>query len=121
MVSAVEFERHVTAANIFCIIVAFLWEAKQSIGRSISFLLTIIDLEIVSRELLGLVDLTRVQAFYIYQSTEVVIVINDKNLVFATLQVMAPSLESLNDGWELLIVNLILNFCKDHFLRKKGK
>ncbi len=36
-----------------------LWETKQSISRSISFSLMIINSEIVSRELLGLADLTR--------------------------------------------------------------
>ncbi len=75
-----------------------LWEARQNISRSISFSLTIIDLEVVSRELLGPADLTRAQAFRIHESTKVVMVSKDEDLAFAALQVMAPSLESLNNG-----------------------
>ncbi len=38
---------------------AFLREARQGISRNISFFLMIIDLEIVSKELLGLADLAK--------------------------------------------------------------
>ncbi len=62
---------------------AFLWETRQSISRSISFSLTIIDSEVVSRELLGPVDLMRAQAFRIYKLTKIIIVSKDENLVFA--------------------------------------
>ncbi len=58
-------------------------EAKQGISCSISLSLTIIDLEVVSRELLGLSDLTRAQTLCIYELAEVIMVIQDKNLVFA--------------------------------------
>ncbi len=62
---------------------AFLWETRQSISRSISFFLMIIDLEVVSRELLGPVDLMKAQALRIYELTEVIGVSKDENLVFA--------------------------------------
>ncbi len=64
---------------------ASLGEARQSIRRSISFSLTIIDLEVVSSELLGPADLTRAQAFRIHESAEVIIVSKDEDLVFAVL------------------------------------
>ncbi len=64
---------------------ASLRETRQSISHSISFSLTIIDLEVVSKELLGPVDLTRAKAFHIYILTEVVIVSKDYDLVFAVL------------------------------------
>ncbi len=77
---------------------ASLWEAKQSISRSISFSLTIIDLEVVLRKFLGSTDLMRAQAFYIYELTEVVMVSKDKDLVFAALKVVTLNLKSLNNG-----------------------
>ncbi len=77
---------------------AFLWKVRQSISRNISFSLTIINLEVISRELLGSTDLTRAQAFHIHESTEDVMVSKDEDHVFAALQVVTPSFESLNDG-----------------------
>ncbi len=77
---------------------ASLGEARQSINRSISFSLTIIDSEVVSRELLGPADLTRAQAFHIHESTEVIIVSKDEDLIFAALQVVAPSLKGFNNS-----------------------
>ncbi len=61
---------------------ASLGEASQSISRSISLFLTIIDSEVVLRELLGPADLTRAQALCIYELTEIIMVIKDKDLVF---------------------------------------
>ncbi len=75
-----------------------LQKARQSISCSISFSLTIIDPEVLSRELLGPADLTRAQAFCIHESTKIVMVSKDEELVFAALQVVAPSFESLNNG-----------------------
>ena len=73
----------------------------------------------VLREFLGLVDLTRAQAFCIYKLTEVVIVSKDKDLIFAAFYVVSSSFKSVNDGYKLLIVSLISSLCKNHFLKKK--
>ena len=62
---------------------AFLKEIKQNISRNIIFSLTIIDLKIVLRELLGLAGLTKAQGFNIHKLTEVILINKDKNLVFA--------------------------------------
>ncbi len=95
-------------------------EARQGICRSISLSLTIIDLEVISRELLGPVNLTRAQAFCIYESTEVIIVSKDEDLVFAAFQVVAPSLKSFNNSHELLIVDFVLSLSGDHLSKEKG-
>ena len=97
-----------------------LWEAKQSISRNISFSLMIINLKVVLREFLHLVDLTRAHVFCIYESTKIVIVSKNKNLIFIIFQVVVPSLESLNNGYKFLIVSLVPSFYGDHFLRKKS-
>ncbi len=99
---------------------ASLGEARQSISHSISFSLTIIDSEVVSRELLGPADLTRAQAFRIHESTEVIMVSKDEDLIFATFQVVAPSLKGFNDSQELLIVSLVPSLSEDHLSREKG-
>ncbi len=99
---------------------AFLGEARQGISRSICLSLTIIDLKVVSRELLGLAYLTKAQAFRIHVSTEVIMVSKDKNLIFAALQVVAPSLKGFNDSQELLIVGFVLSLSGDHLSREKG-
>ncbi len=80
----------------------------------------IINLEVVSRDLLGPMKLTKAQVFHIYESTEVVIVSKDEDFIFTAFEVVAPSLKSFNNGYELLIMSLILSLCKDHFLREKG-
>ncbi len=99
---------------------ASLGEARQDISRSISFSLTIIDSEVVSRELLGPADLTRAQAFRIHESTEVIMVSKDKGLICASLQVVTPSLKGFNDSQELLIVGFVPSLSGDHLLREKG-
>ncbi len=70
----------------FFLDLAFLKEVRQTISYSISFSLTIIDLEVVLREFLGLVDLIKAQTLYIYELKEVIIVNKDEDLVFATFQ-----------------------------------
>ena len=85
-------------SECFFLGLAFLEEARQSISCSISFSLTIIDLKVVSRKLLGATDLVRAQAFCIHELTKIIIVSKDKDLVFAAFQVVAPSFESLNNG-----------------------
>ncbi len=97
-----------------------LGEARQSISRSISFSLTIIDLEVVLRELLGPADLTRAQAFRIYESTEVIMISKDGNLVFAAFRVVALSLKSFNNSQELLMVSLVPSLSGDYLLREKA-
>ncbi len=68
----------------FFIGLASLWEARQSISYNISFCLTIFDLEEVSREMLSPADLMRAQTLRIYESTEVIMVNKDEDLVFTT-------------------------------------
>ncbi len=58
-------------------------EVKQSISCSISFFLTIIDLKMVLRELLGLADLTKAQTFCIHELMEVIMINKDEDFVFA--------------------------------------
>ncbi len=96
-----------------------LGEARQGISRSISLSLIIIDSEVVSRELLGPADLTRAQTFRIHKLTKVIMVSKNEDLIFATLQVVAPSLKNFNNRQELLIVGFVPSLSGDHLLRIK--
>ncbi len=77
-------------------------------------------MKVVSRELLGLADLIRAQAFHIYKSTKVIMVSKDEDLVFTAFQIVAPSLEGFNNSQELLIVSLVPSLSGDHLSREKG-
>lgn len=44
----------------------------------------------------------------------------DKDLIFAAFQVVAPSFKSFNNSQQLLIVSLISSLGKDHLLREQG-
>ncbi len=66
---------------------------------------------------MGPADLTRAQVFQIPESTEVIMVSKNKDLVFAAFQVVAPSLKGFNNSQELLIVSLVLSLSEDHLLR----
>ncbi len=107
-------------SECFFLGLASLGEARQSISRSISFSLTIINSEVELRELFGPADLKKAQAFCIYELTEVIIVSKDKDLVFAAFKVVAPSLKGFNDSQELLIVSLVPSLSGKYLLREKG-
>ena len=57
--------------KLFFFIEASLREARYSVCNSISPALSIINLEMISRELLGLSDLTRAQVICIHEPSEV--------------------------------------------------
>ena len=52
----------------------------------------------ITRELLGPTDPSGAQALRIHESTEVIVVREDEDLMLAAFQVVAPSLECLNNG-----------------------
>ena len=79
-------------------ILAFLEKSRQSICSRICLILAIIDVKIVSRELLGLADLLRVQVFCIHETMKVIVVHKDEKLMLAALQVVAPNLKCFNNG-----------------------
>ena len=75
-----------------------LGKARQGISGGIGISLEIVNSKMVNREFLGPSDLPGTQALGIHESAKIVIVGEDEDLVFAALQVVAPSLEVLNDG-----------------------
>ena len=75
----------VFSLKLFFLIEAFLRKAKQCNGYSICFILTIINLKMVTKKLLSATDLKGPQIVYIYKLLKVILVSKNKNLVFAAL------------------------------------
>lgn len=73
-------------------------KAKQGVSSGICFTLVVIDFEIVPKEFLCPMNLSGAKALGIHELLEVIMVSKYKKLVFPALQVMAPSLECLNNG-----------------------
>ena len=69
----------------------------------------------VSRELLGLADLSGAQALCMHKMTEIIVFSKDKNLMLVALQVVVLSLECFNNSQKLIIVGLISYFRWNHF------
>ena len=65
---------------LFCILLRV---SRQGISSSISIALTIINLEVITREFLGTTDLPGAQTLRIHKLTKVVMVCKDEDLVFA--------------------------------------
>ena len=64
----------ILSLKLFFFIVASLREVKVGVCNFICLALMIVNPKMVSRKLLGLLDLTRAQAFHIHKPTKVVIV-----------------------------------------------
>ena len=64
----------------------------------------------VSRELLGPADLSGAQAFRIHETTEVIMVCKDENLMLAAFQIVTPRLEGFDNSKKLTVVGLVLCF-----------
>lgn len=86
------------------------WGFSEEIGTklssSISFVLTMVNSKVVSRELLSPADVSRAQALHIRESTEVVVISQHDNFMLGALQVVPPILEA-----SLSTVRL----CRNHF------
>ena len=73
----------------------------------------------ILRELLISANLSETQIFYIHKATKVVVVYKDKYFLLITFQIVMPYFKNVNNSQKLAIVGLVLNFCKNHFFRKK--
>lgn len=72
------------------------------------------------RKLLDLADLMRAQAFDIHQSTEIIIVGKDENLIFTAFQVVIPSFQGFNNSQKFLILSFISSLNGDYLLKEKN-
>lgn len=80
----------------------------------------IVNLELGPRELLGPTNLSKAEILDIYQPLEVVLIDENKDLIFAALYVAMLSVKGINNSKKLLIMSLVISFGKYHFSRKKS-
>ena len=66
---------------------------------------------------LGPRDLSGIQALCIHETTEVIIVRKNKNLMLATFQVGSPGLESLDNSQKLAVMGIITCLRWNYFPR----
>ena len=71
----------ILSLKLIFFILTFLKNLWQGIYSYICLVLVIIDLEIVSKKLLGPTDLSGAQTLYIYKTTKAIIVCKDENLM----------------------------------------
>ena len=88
----------ILSLKLFFLILASLGKPRQSICSRICLTLAIVNLKVVSRELLGPMDLSGAQALCIHRTTEVIVIRKNENLMLAAFKVVAPSFECFNDG-----------------------
>lgn len=88
--------------------------SMKSVYNSISLVLTILNLEIVLREFIGLADLTKAQIFYIHELTEVVAVCKHEDFILIAFKVGLLVLETCNNYQGLAVIDLILTLSRNH-------
>lgn len=98
---------HVFGLGLFILILIPLKKTKESVCSSIGFSLLIINPKVILREFLGPTDLTRAQALGVYESTQVIMVGEDEDFIFATLQLVTLEFKSFNDGQKFTVVGLV--------------
>ena len=62
---------------------AFLGIARQGICSCICFVLAVIDLEVITRKFSSPADLFGAQVFCIYETTKIIVMGEDEDLIFA--------------------------------------
>ena len=109
----------ILSSELILFILASLRKPQQSICSCICFALAVVDLKMVSGELLGPADLSGAQTLRIHEATKVVVVCEDEHLVLATFQIVTPCLEGFDDSQKLAVVGLISSLCQNHFSQKE--
>ena len=87
----------VLSLKLFFLIMAPLREAREGVCSTVCLALTIIDLEVVTREFLSPADLSEAQTLCVHKPTEVVMVDKHQDFVLAIFQIVSPGFKSLND------------------------
>ena len=70
------------SSELILFILAFLQKFWQSICSNICYVLSIIDVEVITKELLGPTYLSEAQAFHIFEAAKVVVMHKNKDFVF---------------------------------------
>ena len=107
------------SSKLIFLILASLGKPQQNICSCICLALAIINLKLITGKLLSPADLSRAQGLCIHETTKIVVICEDKYLMFATFQVVALCLKSYNNSQKLTVVDLVLCFCSNYFPQNK--
>lgn len=94
--------------------IILLREARQGVHSFLCLFLIIIYLNMLSAELLGLLDLTRTQTFRIHKTTNVVMINKHENFVLATFYVVLPGFKDFNNSQKLNVPSFVSSFGWNH-------
>ena len=109
----------ILSLELFLLILVSLGKSRQSICSHIRLTLAIVNSKMVLREFLGPADLSGAQALCIHETTEVIVVRKDENLMLAAFQIVTSRLEGFDNSQKLNVVGLVLFLCRNHFPRKE--
>lgn len=90
--------------------------SKKDIRRSISLIFTVINLKMIPRQLLRLLNLPGTQVFYIHEVAKIVMICKNKNFIFTTFEVIWLGLEGFRNNHQLIVISLISRLYQDYFL-----
>ena len=68
---------------------------------------------------MGPADLPGAQILCIHETTEVIVVRKDENLILAAFQIVTSRLKGLDNSQKLAVVGFKPSLCKNHFSRKE--
>lgn len=71
---------------------------KQNINSSISLFLIVINLNRIPRDFLDIINLLKTQTFGIHKLAKVIVINEDKNLVFIIFKILVSILKDLNNS-----------------------
>lgn len=74
----------------------------------------IIDIKVILKNFLDLVDLTKTQALCTDKLKKIIIVYKDDKLVFAIFHIVALSFKKNDNSYNVLIVGLVSNLVRDY-------
>lgn len=80
----------------------------------------IINLEVISKKLLNLLNLIKAYLFCIHKLTQIVVVNEDKNLMLIAFQISTSSFKGFNNSQKLTIISFLSSLCKNHLFEKKN-
>ena len=104
--------------NLFFLSLFFCRNCDKVFIAIFAFFFKIVNLKIILKKFVSLINLSRAQIFYIYETTKVVIIYKNKYLIFITFQIVILCFKDFDNSQKFAIISFILSFCKIYFFKK---
>lgn len=109
---------HVFGSEGFFFLKTPLRESNESVNYFIGFILVIVNLEVILRKFLNLLNFFGAQVLCIQELFKVIVIRQHKYFILTTFQIVLLYFKDLYNCQELLIVRLISNLSRDYFFVK---